>query len=267
MYFIIEFISTYKNSQLFIRAKNNLKFFAQKSTQKWRIFMKYHDYLNTIQNANLMPDMNFLATLRPIPKENMDNLNLPKELITFLTQIGLPSQVLLIREPEEMESQDVYTYYFPLEKFYIKKIENDTYLSIGGWKSKCIYNQTMEETITEISEDISGEYLVHITTGEVWYINNANLELSENCWKLTDSDLELQFINSSVEQFILSMACWKQFYPQFEKKYLEVDGDLEYIFEHEELYEPFLNVMELLDKKAIENELNYWRFMCDLSLY
>ncbi len=229
--------------------------------------MKYKDLFNTIQNACLTPDSNFLATLRPFPKENFNDINLPKELITFLTQIGLPSQVLLIREPEELESQDVYTYYFPLEKFYIKKIENDIYLSIGGWKSICTYSQSMGETVTQINEDISGEYLVHITTGEVWYINNANLELSENGWKLTDSDLELQFINSSIEQFVLSMACWKQFYPQFEKKYLEVDGDLEYIFEHDELYEPFLNVMKLLDKKAIENELNYWCFMCDLSLY
>lgn len=229
--------------------------------------MKYKDLLHTIQHACLTPDAHFLATLRPIPKENIDGLNLPKELIAFLTQIGLPPQVLLVREPEEMESQDVYTYFFPLEKFYTKKIENDTYLSIGGWKSTCIYNQTTGETVTEIREDISGEYLVHITTGEVWYINNANLELSEDGWKLTDSDLELQFINSSVEQFVLSMACWKQFYPQFEKKYLEVDGDLEYIFEHEELYEPFFNTMELLDKKAMEDELNYWRFMCDLSLY
>ena len=235
-----------------------------------RILMKYNDLLHTIQNVCLTPNLDFLLELRPIPKENFNGINLPKELVNFLTQIGLPSQVLLIREPEEMESQDVYTYFFPLEKFYTKKIEKDTYLSIGGWKSKCIYNQTIGETVTKISEDISGEYLVHITTGEVWYINNANLELSkkdENCWKLTDSDLELQFINSSVEQFVLSMACWKQFYPQFEEKYLEVDGDLEYIFEHEELYKPFLNVMELLDKKAMENEFNYWRFMCDLSLY
>ncbi len=229
--------------------------------------MKYNNLLNIIQHAGLTPDSNFLKTLRPISKENIDNLNLPKELINFLTQIGLPPQVLLIREPEEIKSQDVYTYFFPLEKFYTKKIENNTYLSIGGWKSTCIYNQTIGETITEIREDISGEYLVHITTGEVWYINNANLELSKDGWKLTNSDLELQFINSSVEQFVLSMACWKQFYPQFEKKYLEVDGDLEYIFEHEELYEPFLNTMELLDKKAMEDELNYWRFMCDLSLY
>lgn len=230
-------------------------------------FMKYNDLLNMIQNACLTPDLNFLATLHPIPKENFDGINIPKELLTFLTQIGLPSQVLLIREPEEMESQDVYTYYFPLEKFYTKKIEKDMYLSIGGWKSTCTYNQTMEESVLQINEDISGEYLVHTINGEVWYINNANLELSEDGWKLTDSDLELQFINSSVEQFVLSMACWKQFYPQFEKKYLEVDGDLEYIFEHEELYAPFLNTMELLDKKAIENELNYWCFMCDLSLY
>lgn len=252
---------------MFIEKFIKIRLIITNSHGKAGFFMKYHNLLNTIQNACLTPDFNFLTTLRPIPKENFNSLNLPKELITFLTQVGLPAQVLLIREPEEMESQDVYTYFFPLEKFYTKKIENDTYLSIGGWKSKCIYNQIIGETVNEISEDISGEYFVHLSTGEVRYINNANLELSEDGWKLTDSDLELQFINSSVEQFVLSMACWKQFYPQFEQKYLEVDGDLEYIFEHEELYEPFLNTMELLDKKAIENEFNYWRFMCDLSLY
>ncbi len=233
--------------------------------------MKYNRLLDSIKyiNNGVSPDTDFLKSLSPVNANSLSELEIPNEIKQFLTNIGLPKEVCFAREPEEMEEKDLYKISFPLEKFYIKNIEGAIYLCIGGRKGiDKSYIHNSEGTLIEEYEHVyTSEYLVCISTGEVWYVNDSDLKWDGEIWRMADIDLEMQFINSSIEQFILSVACWRAFYPQFEQKYLEVDGDLGYIFDHNEIYDTFLNTMQILDSKAVEYEFNYWWYMCDLSLY
>jgi len=237
-----------------------------RKNEKWRL--DYMTLLKSIQHINngVVPDSKFLASLRQVSRDDLTELSIPKELKRFLIQVGLPPKIQFIREPEEKDVPEVY---FPLDKFSIRKIEKSEYLSVGGWRiEEQLYDEIRRDgMIKELKDTYEGKYLIDINTKDVWYVNYFDLEQTEDIWHFKDTDFELQFVNSSIEQFVLSMACWKSFYPQFEKKYLEVDGDLEYIFEHDELYEPFQNTMQILDARALEGEVNHWSFMCDLSLY
>lgn len=232
------------------------------------IKMKYYDLLKSIQNiANgVVPDLQFLSSLQKIPKKDLAGFNLPKELEEFFTQIGLPEKIQFIREPEEIDTPEIY---FPIHPFVIRKIEQSEYLSFGGWREedKLSGVTCKEDKCQELRNTYEGEYLIDIDNGSIWYVDYLDLKQTGDVWYFTDSDLGLQFVNSSIEQFVLSMACWKSFYFEFEKKYLEIDGDLEYIFSHDELYEPFRNTMRILDARALEGEVDHWSFMCDLSLY
>lgn len=230
--------------------------------------MKYYDLLKSIHHITngVIPDSQFLSSLQKIPKKDLAGLNLPKELEEFFTQVGLPSKIQFIREPEE---EDVPEVYFPLDKFILRKIEQSEYLSFGGWRIEDrLFSEIQKNNVCEeLRNTYEAEYLIDINNGSIWYVNHFDLKQTGDIWYFTDSDLGLQFVNSSIEQFVLSMACWKSFYSEFEKKYLEIDGDLEYIFGHDELYEPFRNTMQILDERALEGEVDHWSFMCDLSLY
>lgn len=230
--------------------------------------MKYYDLLKSIQHINngVIPDSEFLASLHQIPEKDLTGLNISKDLKEFFIQVGLPLKIQFIREPEE---EDVPEIHFPLDKFAIRKIEQSEYLSVGGWRVEDkLSGEICENGVhRELRETYEGEYLIDIDSGEVWYVNYFDLKQAGDVWHFTDIDLGLQFVNSSIEQFVLSMACWKSFYSGFEKKYLEVDGDLGYIFDHNEIYEPFRNTMQILDTRALEGEVDHWSFMCDLSLY
>ena len=230
--------------------------------------MKYHDLLKSIQHISnsVIPDSKFLASLRQIPEKSLAGLNISKDLKEFFTQVGLPSNIQFIREPEE---EDVPEIYFIPDKFAIRKIEQSEYLSFGGWRTEDKLSGEIWKsgTCEELRNTYEAEYLIDISNGSIWYVDYFYLKQTGDIWYFTDSDLGLQFVNSSIEQFVLSMACWKSFYPEFEKKYLEVDGDLGYIFDHDEIYEPFRNTMQILDARALEGEVYHWSFMCDLSLY
>lgn len=230
--------------------------------------MKYHDLLKPIQHISngVIPDSEFLASLCQISEKSLVGLNISKDLKEFFTQVGLPSKIQFIREPEE---EDVPEIYFTPDKFAIRKIEQSEYLSFGGWRieNKLSGKIWQNGICEELKNTYEAEYLIDISNGTIWYVDYFHLKQTGDIWYFTDSNLGLQFVNSSIEQFVLSMACWKSFYPEFEKKYLEVNGDLGYIFDHDEIYEPFRNTMQILDARALEGEVDHWSFMCDLSLY
>ena len=104
--------------------------------------------------------------------------------------------------------------------------------------------------------------VVELSTGTVWK------------WVHDSFGDVFSFINSSLEQYLLSMACWRSFYPQFSqtvRAYTEQhpnQTELDYIFRHsKDLYAPFREVMEVLDPGVMRKRTGYWKFMCDLSLY
>lgn len=233
--------------------------------------MKYHDLLKSIQyiKNGVLPDSGFLASLHQIPEKDLAGLNISKDLKEFFTQVGLPPKIQFIRNPDEEEEQDVPEVYFPLNRFSIRKIEESEYLSIGGWRIEDKISGEIREgdTCRVLKETYEGEYLIDINQKDVWYANYFDLKQVGDSWYFMDTDLGLQFVNSSVEQFVLSIACWKSFYPQLEKKYLEMNSDWTYILDHDELYDPFKNTMQTLDSRALEGEVDHWSFMCDLSLY
>ena len=104
--------------------------------------------------------------------------------------------------------------------------------------------------------------VVELSTGTVWK------------WIHDPFGDVFSFINSSLEQYLLSMAYWRSFYKEFSAAvsgFLEKHPDkteLDYIFRNgKKLYAPFRSVMEALDPGVMRKRTGYWKFMCDLSLY
>lgn len=221
---------------------------------------------------SLQPDEDFLDShfLGRYQEHSLKNLNLPENIKSFLTEVGLPDKFDDFRSPDEENRKEACPgIVFWLNSLNVREIDGKKYLVIGERRSLdriCTIINASQPDETKCWEKSEGcVYMaVQLETGEVWkWIPACGAD---------DEDI-LIFVNSSLEQYLLSMAYWRAFYPDFAKQVCEFteknpDGtELDFIFDHDELYNPFLDVLKCLDPKAIEDEFSYWSFMCDLSLY
>lgn len=224
--------------------------------------------------GGLEPDAEFLSdpSLGRYLEYYLKDLNLPENIKSFLMQVGLPDKFADWRSPGEEKDAEKNAYVgivFGISCLDVREIEGKKYLIIGEKRSlgrTCVITNAGKPDETEQWEKSESctFIAVEMETGEVWkWIPGCGGD---------EEDIFI-FVNGSLEQYLLSMACWKSFYQGFAQKVQEFteenpnDTELDFIFDHDELYEPFLKQMERLDSKAVEDEFSYWSFMCDLSLY
>lgn len=221
------------------------------------------------EEIDLEPDIKFLSepSLGRYPEYRLKNLEIPENIRNFLVKVGLPDQFIDWRSPDEEEDfkkEVTNGIIFWLSCLTIKQIAKKKYLIIGESKNLnrsciiCNYRQPDENKIWEKSESCT-LILVELKTGTIW----------QCIYKDT-----LIFVNSSLEQYLLSMAYWRAFYPSFTQKihtFLQEHPDKieeDYIFKHQKtLYKPFIKRLKALDPKAVQKRTSYWKFMCDLTLY
>jgi hypothetical protein len=245
-------------------------------TPNWMNYVPMLRFYKQLQKTEggLKPDSEFLSdpSLGRYLEYHLKELALPKNIKSFLMQVGLPDQFSEWRSPDEETEAGKNAHVgivFGISCLDVKEFKGKKYLIIGENRSlsrTCVIaNAGKPDEIKQWEKSESCSLIaVELETGEVWK------------WILgfsrTDEDIFI-FVNSSLEQYLLSMACWRSFYLGFAQKVREFteenpeNTELDFIFDHDELYEPFLNTMELLDPTAVENEFSYWPFMCDLSLY
>lgn len=229
--------------------------------------MQMYSQAQSVQGS-LGPDMEFLSdvNLGRYRKYILDKFGLPDNIYNFLNQTGLPDRFVTWRSPdEEMEDKNSETYsgvLFTLRCLRIEKIKGRDFFVIG------------EDWSTGRSSEICGDEWTWWKTEECTYIV-ADMSMGK-IWQwlhYTDADF-LTYINSSLEQYLLSMAYWRAFYPvlvqtvrDFTEKNPE-ETELDYIFKHRKtLYAPFWERIKALDPEAAKKKHGYWKFMSDLSLY
>lgn len=244
--------------------------------KKEKIFnwMKYPPMFRLYEQAqtaksDLEIDIEFLSDpyLGRYPEDKLNKLELPETIYSFLNQIGLPDRFSTWRSPDEEiddKSQDTYLgVVFSLRCLCIQKVNRRKFLIIGeNWnlnRYSIINNDLWTWWKTE---NCSYYIVVELKTGIVWqWISYA------------DEDF-FTYINSSLEQYVLSMAYWRKFYPNFAQKVKQFTlknpekTELDCIFKYQKsLYAPFLQRIKALDPDAAKKRQSYWKFMCDLSLY
>ena len=240
-------------------------------------WMKYPPLLQLYQQAQaaetgLEPDLKFLADpkLGRYEEYQLKHLEIPQNIKDFLMQVGLPDRFLDHRSPSEERENEKSTYrgiIFGVSCLRIETVKRKKYLVIGEYRSlgrTCITTNLNKPDQTDQWDKIedSVPVVVELKTGTVWK------------WIHYYSEDEFTFINSSLEQFLLSMAYWQAFYPEFAKNvldYLEINpkkNELDYIFRNDKrLYGSFRSCLKALDPDALRKRMTYWKFMCDLSLY
>lgn len=235
---------------------------------QYRPLFAFYEQMQTMQNV-LKPDMEFLSDtyLGRYPEHILHGLELPENIYHFLNQVGLPNLFFDWRSPdEEMEAKNLmwdFGVMFSLRCMRIEKIQKCAFLMIGECYSMSRYGvSTNNELRTYWKMEDCSYIAVELKTGNVW------------SWYRSFDDDFLRYINSSLEQYLLSMAYWKAFYTTFSQKVKQFKAqnpdktELNYIFKHEKmLYAPFLEQIKALDPQALRKRNSYWKFMCDLSLY
>ena len=234
----------------------------QEKTPNW---MKYPSLLQFYQLAQtaesgLEPDPDFLADpkLGRYEEYQLKGLEIPSNIKNFLMQVGLPDQFINWRSPDEEKDAkklDVVSgEIFWVSCLKTKSIKRKKYLIIGEMRNlsrTCtIANHNSPNETKKWNKIESSAYIVvELKTGAIWK------------WIPGYDEVTLDFVNSSLEQYLLSMAYWRAFYPGFAEKvndYMEKNPDeteLSFIFDNdEELYAPFLDVMKALDPKALEGK-------------
>ena len=184
-------------------------------------------------------------------------------------QVGLPDQFLDFRSPDEENDykKDVYPgVIFWVSCLRIETIKRKKYLVIGEYRSlnrACIISNanTPDETKKWEKSEESSPVVVELKTGTVWQ------------WIHYYSEDEFTFINSSLEQYLLSMAYWQAFYPGFSKHVLDYlnkhpeKSELDYIFRNDKrLYNSFRSCLKVLDPPALRKRMAFWKRMTDISL-
>jgi len=245
----------------------------EEKTPNWMTYPPLLQFYRQVQTAGgeLEPDPDFLADpkLGRYTSYQLEKLNLPQNILDFLTKVGMPDQFEDHRSPDEEkdDKRRVYTgFVFWISCIRVETIKRKKYLVIGERKALgrgCSirnFGKPDQMDIWHKTED-SDYIVVELKTGTVWH------------W-IPGYEDALDFVNSSLEQFLLSMSFWRAFYPGFAGKvagYLEEHPDkteVDYIFDHdEELYAPFWNVLKVLDLRAGKKTTDFWNFMTDLSLY
>lgn len=222
---------------------------------------------------SLEPDSMYLSdvSLGRYPSYKLKDLAISEHLRNFLTKVGLPDRFLDWRSPdeeqEESEKQAAPGIVFWISCLRIEEIKRKKYLVIGESRELSRSCSTSGwGTPQEVQIWNKGESCAYIA-----------VELkTETVWRIVPfyDENTLTFVNSSLEQYLLSMAYWRAFYQEFAQKiqaFREAHPDkteLDYVFKnHKELYGAFRRCLKALDPEAEKKRTGYWKFMCDLSLY
>lgn len=247
--------------------------------EKFPNWMNYPPLLRLYQQVQsakgaLEPSPDFLddARLGRYQEYQLKNLEMSQNIRDFLTEVGLPDRFRPFRLPsEEKSGKLVYlgTLYWvsclrneiiSRKKYLVIAEDREFVPSASG--TKCVKPDGTEEYIFRNNKMESVSYVVaELKTGSVW------------SWYHDSFGDELTFINSSLEQYLLSMAYWESFYAQFSEKienYLKRNKnkrEWEYVERNRRtLYAPFLNCMKALDPPALRKRMTYWKQMVDISL-
>ena len=248
----------------------------REQTPNWMNYPSMLQFYQKVQasESGLEPDPNFLddARLGRYQEYQLKNFEIPENIKSFLMNVGLPDQFRPFRLPSEEKSGKL-VYLGTL--YWVSCLRNETinkkkYLVIGEnreFTPSVIVTKYEEPDGTKKdvwchckNETVSYD-VVELKTGSVW------------SWYHDSFGDDLTFINSSLEQYLLSMAYWKSFYADFSDKinsYLKKNKDKrewEYVERNRrKLYAPFLNCMKALDPPALRKRMAYWKRMVDISL-
>ena len=246
----------------------------QEKTPNWMKYPPLLQFYRQVQAAGveLEPDPDFLKDpkLGRYGEYQLKHLEIPQNIKDFLMQVGLPDQFLDFRSPDEENDykKDVYPgVIFWVSCLRIETIKRKKYLVIGEYRSlnrACIISNanTPDETKKWEKSEESSPVVVELKTGTVWQ------------WIHYYSEDEFTFINSSLEQYLLSMAYWQAFYPGFSKHVLDYlnkhpeKSELDYIFRNDKrLYNSFRSCLRVLDPDVLRKRMTYWKLMGDVALY
>ena len=245
-------------------------------TPNWMKYPSMLQFYRTVQESGcgLEPDPDFLEDPRlgRYQEHQLKNLEVPQNIKDFLTEVGLPDQFRPFRLPsDERSGKHVYLG----TMFWVSCLRNETikkkkYLVIGesrGFNPIVITSEREKPdgTKEKIRDYFKGEHVsyevVELKTGSVW------------TWYRDSFGDELSFVNSSLEQYLLSMAYWKSFYQGFSEKiesYLKKNKDKrewEYVERNRKrLYAPFIECMKILDPPALRKRMTIWKRLTDISL-
>lgn len=242
----------------------------QKNTQNW---MKYSPMLKLYKQVqeteiDLEPDMQFLSdvNLGRYGEEKLKGFDLPENIWHFLNQVGLPDCFTTWRSPDEEKEHSAHKGYFgiifSLRCLRIEKIKGRKFLIIGEDWNIDRYSIISDKIWSWWKSENCSYIVVEINTGKVWQ------------WVSFDNEDFLTYMNSSLEQYLLSMAYWRAFYPVLAQKveaFIEKNPkktELDYMFKHRKtLYAPFWGQMKALDAEVMRKRQSFWKFMSDMSLY
>lgn len=239
-------------------------------------WMAYPEMLRFYEQAQaagtgLEPDPDFLAdpALGRYIGFQLKKLELPEAVYGFLTEVGLPDCFADHRSPEEEREKRLFPgVIFWLSCLRVEQVKKKKLLVIGESRSlerSCVISNA-DNPDERRKEWLKSEDVVYIAvdlkTGIVWK------------WLHDSFGDILLYVNTSLSQYLLSMAYWRAFYPAFARQVETFCArhpdklDLDYIFKHEKsLYAPFTNTLRALDPEAAKKRQSYWKAMCDLSLY
>ena len=237
----------------------------QKQTPNW---MKYPSLLQLYQQVReaeveLEPDPEFLKDpkLGRYEEYQLKDLEIPQNIKNFLMEVGLPDQFLDFRSPEEETEykKDVYAgVIFWVSCLRIETVKRKQYLVIGesrGLSRTCTTTNFGKPDQTDKWNKLEElvPVIVELKTGSVW-----------RWMHYSDEDM-LTFVNSSLEQYLLSMAYWQAFYLEFAAKvtnYLKRNPEkteLDYIFRNDKrLYRWFRSCLIALEAGALRKSMWYW---------
>lgn len=217
--------------------------------------------------GSLEPDMDFLSypNLGRYQEYRLKELALPENIRNFLSQVGLPDRFCGWRSPDEEQEyrrQDGYFgVVFPLKSLRLEQIGRRRFLIIGEERSLGRCSTVCREVWSWWKTEECSYIAAELNTGKVYH------------WSRSYGEDFLIFINSSLEQYLFTMAYWRAFYPVLAenvRSFLEKQPEkteLDYIFKNrKKLYEPFWERIGVLDPDVRKKRSGYWKMMCDLSV-
>ena len=248
----------------------------QEKTPNWMKYPPLLQFYQQVQAAEveLEPDPDFLEDpkLGRYQEHQLKHFEMSQTIKDFLMNVGLPDQFRPFRLPSD-EKSGKHVYLGTM--FWVSCLRNETinkkkYLVIGesrGFNPIVIISKREgpDGTKEEIWDYFKGEHVsyevVELKTGSVW------------TWYHDSYGDELSFVNSSLEQYLLSMAYWQSFYQDFSEKiesYLKKNKDKrewEYVERNrKKLYAPFLECMKTLDPPALRKRMTIWKRLTDIYL-
>lgn len=231
--------------------------------------VRYYEQVRTA-GVGLEPDPDLLKdpALGRYVGFQLKKLELPEGIYDFLTRVGLPDCFADHRSPEEERERGLYPgVVFWLSCLRVQQAKKKNLLIIGESRSlsrSCVISgaNTPDERREWLKSEDVGYIAVELKTGAVWK------------WLHDSYDDILTYVNSSLPQYLLSMAYWRAFYPGLAQQVENFcaqhpeKNELDFVFKNEKaLYAPFLDTLQALDPEAAKKRMSYWKLMCDLSMY